>query len=156
MSAHLGHAVTAFVDGELEHERREEVLAHLTHCSTCRAEVEAVRRFKAALRGSGGPSVPFDLSSRLMAVSARPPAAVPVHRPPAPRRAALPHGMRRTAVGGALLLLGLGGAIGLAGPPPRGPVAPVDPTSPQFVLDHGATSTEVPFTGLSVVLVSSR
>jgi anti-sigma factor RsiW len=156
MSAHLGHAVTAFVDGELSDERREQVLTHLTHCACCRAEVAEVRRLKSTLRGSDGPSVPFDLSFRLLAVSALPPPPVPVRRTPAARRAALPHGLRRTAVGGAFLVLGLGGALSLAGPPPRGPVAPVDPTSPRFVFDHGATSTEVPFTGLDMVSVSSR
>jgi anti-sigma factor RsiW len=155
MSAHLGLAVTAFVDGELEHSRREEVLAHLTHCATCRDEIAAVRRLKSALRGSGGPTVPFDLSSRLLAVSMLPPAPVPAV-PAQRRRSPLHPGFRRTAVGGAFLVLGLGGALGLAGPPPRGPVAPVDPTSPRFVLDHSVTSTEVPFTELDVVPVSSR
>ncbi|MBC7680220.1 MAG: zf-HC2 domain-containing protein, partial [Pseudorhodobacter sp.] len=39
VSGHLGPAVTALVDGELGHERREQVLAHLAHCSPCRVEV---------------------------------------------------------------------------------------------------------------------
>jgi anti-sigma factor RsiW len=156
MSAHLGLAVTAFVDGELDHGRREEVLTHLTYCAPCRDDVDAVRRLKSALRGSGGPSLPFDLSSRLLAVSMLPQAPVPAA--PAPGRRRLPShpGLRRTAVGGAFLVLGLGGALSLAGPPPRGPVAPVDPTSPRFVVDHTVTSTEVPFAELDVVPVSAR
>lgn len=158
MSAHLGPAVTAFVDGELDHGRRDEVLAHLTHCDPCRAEVDALRRCKAALRGTGGPEVPFDLSARLLAVSGGFPTAAVA---PAPRSAphlrsvSVPARLRRTAVGGAFVVLGLGGALSLAGPPPRGPVAPVDPTSPGFVLDHATTSQEVPFTELDVVSVSS-
>jgi anti-sigma factor RsiW len=153
MSAHLGPAVTAFVDGELDHARREEVLAHLAHCGSCRSEVEATRRFKQALRGAAeGSSVPFDLTTRLLAAtqsSPQPMALLPVRRRPAK------HGrLRRTAVSGAFVLLGFGGALSLAGPPPRGPIAPVDPTSPQFVTDHGATSSEVPFTELTTVSVS--
>jgi anti-sigma factor RsiW len=153
MSAHLGHLVTAFVDGELDHGRREEVLAHLAHCTDCRVEVEGVRRFKQALRGAADASpVPMDLTARLLAATEhrpQPVAVVPLRRRPAA------HGrLRRTAVGGAFVVLGFGGALSLAGPPPRGPVAPVDPTSPQFVTDHGATSTEVPFTELTTVSVS--
>ncbi len=160
MSAHLGLAVTAFIDGELDHARRDEVLAHLIHCPACRAEVDALRRFKGVLRGEAeAPPVPFDLTARLLAATApfAPLAPLPVAaRPLARRRARAGHsGFRRTAVGGAFVLLGLGGALSLAGPPPRGPVAPVDPTSPQFVLDHGTTTSyEVPFTELDLVTVS--
>ena len=55
---------------------------------------------------------------------------------------------------GAIVALGLGGALSLAGPPPRGPVAPVDPTSQRFVIDHATTSGEVPFAELDVVSVA--
>ena len=152
MSAHLGHAVTAFVDGELDHDRRDEVLAHLAHCTPCRAEVDGLRLLKSTLR-SGEPAVPFDLTARLLAAT---PAELPppVGRPHRSRRRHLRQ--RRTAMTGAVVALGLGGALGLAGPPPRGPVAPVDPTSVGFLLDHQATSNEVPFTELDVVSVSSH
>ena len=56
---------------------------------------------------------------------------------------------------GAIVALGLGGALSLAGPPPRGPLAPVDPTSQRFIIDHATTSGEVPFTELEVVSVAS-
>jgi anti-sigma factor RsiW len=157
MSFHLGHAVTAFVDGELDHDRRDGVLSHLTHCPSCRAEVAALRRLKSTLR-AGAPDVPFDLAARVLAATA------PVPGPPSPADRRGPHlrrhpiqnaRLRRTAMSGALVALGLGGALSLAGPPPRGPVAPVDPTSAGFVLDHGATSSEVPFTELDLVTVAS-
>ena len=153
MSAHLGPAVTAFVDGELDHPRREEVLAHLAHCGACRAEVEGVRRFKQALRGATETSsVPFDLTARLLAATQDTPQ--PMALAPARRRPPNHGRVRRTAVSGAFVMLGFGGALSLAGPAPRGPVAPVDPTSLQFVTDHGATSSEVPFTELTTVSVS--
>lgn len=160
MSAHLGHAVTAFVDGELDHGLRDEVLAHLTHCGPCLAEVESQRRFKSALRGTGGPDVPFDLSFRLLAVSTLPTAPVGRPEPIRPPRLRRTHDLhprlRRGAVGGAFVVLGLGGALSLAGPPPRGPVAPVDPTSVGFVVDHVSTTRELPFAELDTVMVSSR
>ncbi len=156
MSAHLGPAVTAFVDGELPLARREEVLVHLAHCAPCRSEVEELRCFKSSLRvAAASPFVPFDLTSRLLAATDAQgafPVAVPA--PQARRRPVGHTRFRRTAVGGAFVVLGLGGALSLAGPPPRGPVAPVDPSSPWFVTDHGATSNEVPFTELDVVSVS--
>lgn len=155
MSAHLGPAVTAFIDGELDHARRDEVLAHLAHCTACRTEVDALRRFKSALRGTAeAPLVPFDLTARLLAAT-EPLQPLGV-RPRPRRRPAVGHSrFRRTAVCGAFVVLGLGGALSLAGPPPRGPVAPVDPTSPQFVLDHGTTTShELPFTELDIVTVS--
>ncbi len=154
MSSHLGLAATAFVDGELDHVRRDEVLAHLTHCEGCRAEVESLRRFKQALRGSAAaPLVPFDLTSRVLAATASPGLPVAVPAPSRTRRPVHPR-VRRTAVGGAFVALGLGGALSLAGPPPAGPVAPFDPSSARFVSDHGATSTEVPLTELDIVSVA--
>lgn len=153
---HLGPAATAFVDGELDHVRRDEVLAHLTWCSPCRAEVDALRLLKSTLRVEA-PAVPFDLTSKLLAATEP---LAPATRPALPARRGFPHvavrpHLRRTAVGGAALALGLGGALSLAGPPPRGPVAPVDPTSNRFVQDHGATTSgEMPLTELDVVSVS--
>ena len=150
MTAHLGPALNAFVDGELDPSSENEVLAHLAWCASCRTEVEALRGFKAALRQTG-PCLPGDLSARLMAVSAFPTAAVshPRRRP----SAHLSPRLRRTAVSGAFVVLGLGGAFSLAGPPPHQPVAPVDPTNAGFVVDHSNTSTEVPFTTVDVVNV---
>jgi anti-sigma factor RsiW len=148
VSAHLGQALNAFVDGELDPASENEVLAHLAWCASCRSEVATLRGFKAALRQTG-PSLPGDLSARLMAVSAFPVAAVAAH----PHRRPSPHlspRLRRTAVSGAFVVLGLGGALSLAGPPPRQPVAPVDPTNAGFVVDHDTTSREVPFTTVEI------
>jgi anti-sigma factor RsiW len=155
MSAHLGLAVTAFVDGELDHRKRDEVLAHLTHCSPCRAEVDGLRRFKQTLRVAA-PAVPGDLAARLLAsgFSAGPAAPVTAPRRPHVRRRTTGHSrLRRTAMRGALVALGLGGALTLAGPPPRGPVAPVDPINAGFIRDHTATSNQLPFSEMDVLPV---
>lgn len=43
---HLGDRLSALVDGELGHETRERVLAHLATCARCRSEADAQRRLK--------------------------------------------------------------------------------------------------------------
>ncbi|WP_405731565.1 zf-HC2 domain-containing protein [Streptomyces sp. NBC_00028] len=43
---HLGDRLAALVDGELGHETRERVLAHLATCTRCKAEADAQRRLK--------------------------------------------------------------------------------------------------------------
>lgn len=43
---HLGDRLSALVDGELGHESRDRVLAHLATCTKCKAEADAQRRLK--------------------------------------------------------------------------------------------------------------
>ncbi|GHJ35793.1 anti-sigma factor [Streptomyces sp. TS71-3] len=43
---HLGDRLAALVDGELGHDARERVLAHLATCARCKAEADAQRRLK--------------------------------------------------------------------------------------------------------------
>ncbi|MCX5050844.1 anti-sigma factor [Streptomyces sp. NBC_00474] len=43
---HLGDRLSALVDGELGHESRDRVLAHLATCARCKAEADAQRRLK--------------------------------------------------------------------------------------------------------------
>ncbi|MQY03622.1 anti-sigma factor family protein [Actinomadura macrotermitis] len=50
----LGERLTALVDGELDHDERDRVLAHLTRCADCKAEVDAQRALKSRLRGLAG------------------------------------------------------------------------------------------------------
>lgn len=143
MSAHLGLALTAFVDGELDHAGREQVLVHLAHCGDCRAEVDVLRGLKGALRRSD-PGAPDHLTARLLASTAGRPVAAP--RAVAPRRRTR---LRRTAVGGAFATAGVLGALSLAGPPVDQP-APMDPTGAGLVIEHVSTANEVPFVGADV------
>ncbi|WP_433327624.1 anti-sigma factor family protein [Spirillospora sp. CA-294931] len=90
----LGERLTALVDGELEHDERDRVLAHLAGCAPCRAEADTLRRLKNRLRGLGGlPPVETgdtlptsDFMTRLRSMG-EPEAPV---RAPAPRRPAAP------------------------------------------------------------------
>ncbi|MCQ9130992.1 anti-sigma factor family protein [Streptomyces hilarionis] len=43
---HLGDRLSALVDGELGHDTRERVLAHVATCAKCKTEVDAQRRLK--------------------------------------------------------------------------------------------------------------
>ena len=152
MSRHLGGALTAFVDGELLPAAHEQVLIHLAACPPCRSEVELLRGLKSALRHEPH-RAPEDLAARLLAMTATPgqPALVP--RSPAQRPAVLAGNgrVRRTAFGLGMLALGFGGAMVVAGPPPAAPVAPVDPASAGFLIEHANTANEVPFAGTDVV-----
>jgi anti-sigma factor RsiW len=156
VSRHLGGALTAFVDGELDHASREHVLIHLSHCASCRTEVDLLRGLKDALRTEPS-SAPDDLAARLLAVTAATAQPAMVPRAAAWRAGTLTSHARarRAAFGLGALALGVGSALALAGPPPSAPVAPVDPTSSGLVFEHASTANEVPFTELDAVTVSA-
>ncbi|MDI2128948.1 anti-sigma factor family protein [Yinghuangia seranimata] len=67
---HPEDKLAAYVDGELGHEAREKVLAHLAQCAECRAEAEEQRRVKALLAQSRTPAPSTDLMARLLALGA--------------------------------------------------------------------------------------
>lgn len=83
--SHLGDRLTAMVDGELGHEARDRVLAHLTVCAECRAEAEAYRSLKFQLGDLGGPPPSPDLLERLLGLAA-PGGPMPRQPPPQPGR----------------------------------------------------------------------
>ncbi|MEI7034514.1 anti-sigma factor family protein [Streptomyces pratensis] len=63
--AHLGDRLAALVDGELKHDARERVLAHLATCAKCKAEADAQRRLKSAFAMSASPSPSEGFLARL-------------------------------------------------------------------------------------------
>ncbi|MGK4582852.1 anti-sigma factor family protein [Kitasatospora sp. HPMI-4] len=69
---HLGDRLTAFLDGELGHDARERVQAHLATCPDCLAEADEGRAVKQLLTGTGTPAPSTMLMSRLLAVAALP------------------------------------------------------------------------------------
>ncbi|MET7638302.1 zf-HC2 domain-containing protein [Streptomyces sp. NPDC005438] len=62
---HLGDRLAALVDGELGHEARERVLAHLATCVTCKAEADAQRRLKSVFADTAPPPPSDGLLARL-------------------------------------------------------------------------------------------
>ncbi|MFK0043051.1 zf-HC2 domain-containing protein [Streptomyces sp. NPDC090741] len=62
---HLGDRLAALVDGELSHDARERVLAHLATCAKCKAEADAQRRLKSLFVESAPPPLSAGLLARL-------------------------------------------------------------------------------------------
>ncbi|MDT3396230.1 zf-HC2 domain-containing protein [Streptomyces sp. B1866] len=67
---HLGDCLAALVDGELGHEARERVLAHLATCPQCKAEADVQRRLKSAFAQSPPPLPSESLLARLQGMAA--------------------------------------------------------------------------------------
>ncbi|MFJ8625499.1 zf-HC2 domain-containing protein [Kitasatospora sp. NPDC093550] len=65
---HLGERLSAFLDGELGHDSRERVQAHLATCPQCLAEADEGRAVKHLLTRTGTPGPSTGLMARLMAV----------------------------------------------------------------------------------------
>lgn len=93
--------LSALVDGELDHEVRDRLLAHLAQCDECRNAVEDERRVKALLNGLTDAGPTDDFTARLRGI------AIPVEDlvrdpfpPPAHVRATRPsaRGRRRSQV----------------------------------------------------------
>ncbi|MFF7992773.1 zf-HC2 domain-containing protein [Kitasatospora xanthocidica] len=65
---HLGDRLSAFLDGELGHDSRERVQAHLATCPQCLAEADEGRGVKHLLTRTAPPGPSSALMARLMAV----------------------------------------------------------------------------------------
>ena len=62
---HLGDRLSALVDGELGHDARERVLAHLATCAKCKAEADAQRQLKSVFAEAAPPSPSESFLARL-------------------------------------------------------------------------------------------
>jgi anti-sigma factor RsiW len=87
--SHLGDRLTALVDGELGHDERDRVLAHLAGCDQCRAEADAQRRLKQRLRSLGDAAPAPELLTRLYAMG-EPGGPIPPRARPMPGAAKPP------------------------------------------------------------------
>jgi hypothetical protein len=61
-------SVGAYADGELEPNRAVEVEEHLSHCRTCRDELELIQATRKSLRRSMARPAPSDFAARMLAV----------------------------------------------------------------------------------------
>ncbi|WP_415951125.1 zf-HC2 domain-containing protein [Streptomyces sp. KLOTTS4A1] len=66
---HLGDRLAALVDGELGHDTRERVLAHLATCARCKAEADAQRRLKSVFAEVAPPPPSESFLARLQGLS---------------------------------------------------------------------------------------
>ncbi|MGW2179496.1 anti-sigma factor family protein [Streptomyces sp. NPDC001732] len=69
---HLGDRLAALVDGELEHDARDRVLAHLATCAKCKAEAADQRRLKSVFAQSAPPSPSEGFLARLQGLPGGP------------------------------------------------------------------------------------
>lgn len=69
---HLGDRLAALVDGELGHDARERVLAHLATCPKCKAEADAQRTLKSVFATSAPPPPSEGLLARLQGLPGGP------------------------------------------------------------------------------------
>ncbi|MEV0173426.1 anti-sigma factor [Streptomyces sp. NPDC050803] len=67
---HLGDRLSALVDGELGHESRDRVLAHLATCAKCKAEADAQRRLKNVFAEAAPPPPSESFLARLQGLPA--------------------------------------------------------------------------------------
>ncbi|WP_329413330.1 zf-HC2 domain-containing protein [Streptomyces sp. NBC_00704] len=67
---HLGDRLSALVDGELGHDTRERVLAHLATCAKCKTEVDAQRRLKNVFAEVAPPTPSESFLARLQGLPA--------------------------------------------------------------------------------------
>jgi anti-sigma factor RsiW len=75
--SHLGDRLSALVDGELSHDERDRVHAHLASCQDCRAEAAALRALKRRVGALGDAAMDARVLARLFAL-AEPGEPVPV------------------------------------------------------------------------------
>ncbi|MDX6287820.1 MAG: hypothetical protein QOG53_3305 [Frankiales bacterium] len=141
--SHLGDRLSAFIDGELDHDARERVLVHLARCRDCLQAVDAERQTKTRLTAAVGPDLPPGLAAKLTGIAttsarARPRHVVRVRQ----RRRNRVHARRRAvATSGVVLVGALSAAFAVGGGPAEG--APVTPNVNRYTVEHGVVSDEV-------------
>ncbi|WP_053170669.1 anti-sigma factor family protein [Streptomyces sp. SBT349] len=92
---HLGESLAALVDGELSHDSRDRVLAHLATCPSCKAEADAQRELKSVFAESPLPGPSDGLLARLQglpAADAGPGSPASTSDPAQPRKPPSPRG----------------------------------------------------------------
>jgi len=129
--SHLGHRLSALIDGELSHAQRERVLGHLARCESCRREAAALRALKQRMHALGEATAGTALTDRLVALGAR-----------YPRQAGLGLSRRRLPVRSiavaALAVAGLGlpAAAFLAGGGQQEPGPSISPAVDTYMTQH--------------------
>jgi hypothetical protein len=142
--SHLGHRLSALIDGELSDAERDRVLAHLAGCDACRQDAVALRALKQRMHSLGEAMVDAALTGRLMAVGATGgPGPWPGR---APWRTKAGSSAPRLLAAGILAsaVAGLGAAAFYAGGDQVVPGPKVTPAVDTFLVQHANVIGEVP------------
>ena len=67
--SHLGHRLSALIDGELDGMERDRVLVHLAKCEPCRGEAVALRTLKRRMNALGEAAADSALTRRLIGLA---------------------------------------------------------------------------------------
>jgi anti-sigma factor RsiW len=154
--SHLGHRLSALIDGELDDEERDRVLVHLAGCESCRTDAIALRTLKRRMNALGEAAADAALTRRLIGLAQPSGPAAQGGQPRRPRSAGM--GSYPTAQGGrevrpswyvaigatAVVVVGLGTAAFLAGGSRDQPEPKVTPAVDTYVLEHDLMDGVVP------------
>jgi anti-sigma factor RsiW len=147
--SHLGHRLSALIDGELDDVERDRVLVHLAGCEPCRSEAVALRTLKRRMNALGEAAADSALTRRLIGL------AKPGSTDPAGQSGPVPwsrlgagslapaQGPRElrpawyvTFSAAAVILAGVGAAAFLAGGGTDQPGPRVTPAVDTYVMQH--------------------
>ncbi len=67
--SHLGHRLSALIDGELDDADRDRALVHLARCEPCRGEAVALRTLKRRMSALGEAAADSSFTRRLMGLA---------------------------------------------------------------------------------------
>lgn len=143
--SHLGHRLSALIDGELGPAQRDRVLAHLAGCEPCRIEAASLRLLKQRMHTLAEATANSSLNERLLAL------ATAAGTPRRGRRAGYPPAGRgrwlvRSLTVAGLMLLGAGvpAAAFMAGGSQQEPGPSVTPAVDLFAVQHAITAGQIP------------
>ena len=149
--SHLGHRLSALIDGELDGDERDRVLVHLARCEPCRDEAVALRTLKRRMNALGEAAADAALTRRLIGL------AQPVQPPsgPWPGLAGAGHYGHQVARelrpawyvtfgATAAVLVGVGAAAFLAGGAAGQPEPQVTPAVDTYVMEHDLLTNVAP------------
>jgi len=152
--SHLGHRLSALIDGELDDYERDRVLVHLAGCDSCREEAVALRTLKRRMNALGEAAADSALTRRLMGLAQPSGAAVRggqarwSQMATAGSFSAHAREVRPSwyvAFGAtAVVLVGVGTAAFLAGGNREQPAPRVTPAVDTYVLQHDLMTGVVP------------
>lgn len=153
--SHLGHRLSALIDGELDGMERDRVLVHLAGCDSCREDAVALRTLKRRMNALGEAAADAALTRRLMGLAQPSGAGLQGGQARWSHMAAAgsftSHGGRElrpswyVAFGAtAVVLVGVGTAAFLAGGSREQPEPRVTPAVDTYVLQHDLMTGVVP------------
>ena len=153
--SHLGHRLSALIDGELDGMERDRVLVHLAGCDSCREDAVALRTLKRRMNALGEAAADAGLTRRLMGLAQPGDSALHGGQARWSHLAAAgsftSHGGRElrpswyVAFGAtAVVLVGVGTAAFLAGGSREQPEPRVTPAVDTYVLQHDLMTGVVP------------